>query len=230
MQLLLIEDDVAVAKSIALILCVKGFAVTHTTFGGEGFELAQQNDYDIVLLDLGLPDMHGHDVLGKLRDAGVSTPLLVLSGDCDLGSKVAALRKGADEFVTKPFHAEELLARIHAVIRRSHRQSPSVICVGRLAVNTDDKTASVDGDRFEVTPKEFAILELLSERKGTAVTKEIFLSHLYCGMDEPEFKIIDVFICKLRRKLREASGENYIHTVWGSGYMLCEPETLDLAA
>ncbi|RYE56263.1 MAG: response regulator transcription factor, partial [Hyphomicrobiales bacterium] len=132
---------------------------------------------------------------------------------------------GADDYVTKPFHREELVARIHAVVRRSKGHSQSVIRTGKLAVNLDAKTVEVDGARVHLTGKEYAMLELLSLRKGTTLTKEMFLNHLYGGMDEPELKIIDVFICKLRKKLSMATeGENYIETVWGRGYVLREPE------
>jgi two-component system cell cycle response regulator CtrA len=127
--------------------------------------------------------------------------------------------------VTKPFHREELVARIHAVVRRSKGHSQSVIRTGKLAVNLDAKTVEVDGARVHLTGKEYAMLELLSLRKGTTLTKEMFLNHLYGGMDEPELKIIDVFICKLRKKLSMATeGENYIETVWGRGYVLRDAE------
>jgi two-component system cell cycle response regulator CtrA len=117
------------------------------------------------------------------------------------------------------------VARIHAVVRRSKGHSQSVIRTGKLAVNLDAKTVEVNGARVHLTGKEYAMLELLSLRKGTTLTKEMFLNHLYGGMDEPELKIIDVFICKLRKKLSMATeGENYIETVWGRGYVLREPE------
>jgi two-component system cell cycle response regulator CtrA len=142
-----------------------------------------------------------------------------------MDSKVRALGFGADDYVTKPFHRDELVARIHAVVRRSKGHSQSVIRTGKLAVNLDAKTVEVDGARVHLTGKEYAMLELLSLRKGTTLTKEMFLNHLYGGMDEPELKIIDVFICKLRKKLSLAcSGDNYIETVWGRGYVLRDPK------
>jgi two-component system cell cycle response regulator CtrA len=132
---------------------------------------------------------------------------------------------GADDYLTKPFHREELVARIHAIIRRSKGHAQSIIKTGRIAVNLDAKTVDVSGNTVHLTGKEYQMLELLSLRKGTTLTKEMFLNHLYGGMDEPELKIIDVFICKLRKKLAEAtSGENYIETVWGRGYVLRDPE------
>ncbi|MCH8685895.1 response regulator transcription factor CtrA [Pedomonas mirosovicensis] len=225
MRVLLIEDDASTAKSVELMLNAEGFNVYTTDLGEEGLDLGKLYDYDIILLDLHLPDMHGYDVLKKLRMAKVSTPILILSGLSEPDTKVKGLGFGADDYVTKPFHKEELIARIHAVVRRSKGHSQSVIRTGKLAVNLDTKTVEVNGQRVHLTGKEYAMLELLSLRKGTTLTKEMFLNHLYGGMDEPELKIIDVFICKLRKKLAAAcEGENYIETVWGRGYVLRDPD------
>jgi len=225
MRVLLIEDEPTTAKSIELMLGSEGFNVYTTDLGEEGLDLGKLYDYDIICLDLNLPDMHGYDVLKKLRTAKVSTPVLILSGIGEMDSKVRALGFGADDYVTKPFHRDELVARIHAIVRRSKGHSQSVIRTGKLAVNLDAKTVEVDGSRVHLTGKEYAMLELLSLRKGTTLTKEMFLNHLYGGMDEPELKIIDVFICKLRKKLSLAcGGANYIETVWGRGYVLRDAE------
>lgn len=225
MRVLLIEDDASTSRSIELMLNSEGFNVYSTDLGEEGLDLGKLYDYDIILLDLNLPDMHGYDVLKKLRVAKVATPILILSGMSELESKVRGLGFGADDYLTKPFHKEELVARIHAIIRRSKGHSESVIRTGKLAVNLDTKTVEVDGQRVHLTGKEYAMLELLSLRKGTTLTKEMFLNHLYGGMDEPELKIIDVFICKLRKKLASATGgDGYIETVWGRGYVLHEIE------
>jgi len=231
MRVLLIEDEATIAKSIELMLGTEGFNVYTTDLGEEGLDLGKLYDYDIILLDLNLPDMHGYDVLKKLRTAKVSTPVLILSGIGEMDSKVRALGFGADDYVTKPFHRDELVARIHAIVRRSKGHSQSVIRTGKLAVNLDAKMVEVDGVRVHVTGKEYDMLELMSLRKGMTITKEMFLNHLYSGMDEPEIKIVDVFICKLRKKLRYTlGGDNYIQTIWGRGYALQEPEELALAA
>jgi len=225
MRILLIEDDASTAKSLELMLSSEQFNVYTTDLGEEGLDLGKLYDYDIIVLDLNLPDMHGYEVLKKLRVSKVGTPILVLSGLSDIEDKVRALGFGADDYLTKPFYKEELIARIHAVVRRSKGHSQSIIRTGRLAVNLDTKTVEVDGQRVHLTGKEYAMLELLSLRKGTTLTKEMFLNHLYGGIDEPELKIIDVFICKLRKKLAAATnGENYIETVWGRGYVLRDPE------
>ncbi|MBD8680125.1 response regulator transcription factor CtrA [Sphingomonas sp. CFBP 13720] len=224
MRVLLIEDEPNTARAIELMLGTEGFNVYTTDLGEEGVDLGKLYDYDIILLDLNLPDMHGYDVLKKLRVGRITTPVMILSGDNHMDSKVRSFGSGADDYVTKPFHREELVARIQAVVRRSKGHSQSVVRTGRLAVNLDAKTVEVDGARLHLTGKEYAMIELLTLRKGTTLTKEMFLNHLYGGMDEPEIKIIDVFICKLRKKLTLAcDGENYIETVWGRGYMLSEP-------
>ena len=224
MRVLLIEDDGATAQSIELMLKSDGFNVYTTDLGEEGIDLGKLYDYDIILLDLNLPDMTGFDVLKSLRVSKVNTPILILTGLGDTENKVRGLGFGADDYMTKPFHKDELVARIHAIVRRSKGHSQSVITTGALTVNLDAKTVEVDGQRVHLTGKEYQMLELLSLRKGTTLTKEMFLNHLYGGMDEPELKIIDVFICKLRKKLSHAcGGENYIETVWGRGYVLRDP-------
>lgn len=224
MRVLLIEDDPSTSKSIELMLSAEGFNIYSTDLGEEGIDLGKLYDYDIILLDLNLPDMHGYDVLKKLRLSKVTTPILILSGMVELENKVKGLGFGADDYLTKPFYKEELVARIQAIIRRSKGHAESIIRTGKLSVNLDKKTVEIDGQRVHLTGKEYAMLELLSLRKTTTLTKEMFLNHLYGGMDEPELKIIDVFICKLRKKLASISGENYIETVWGRGYVLRDPE------
>ena len=226
MRILLVEDDPTTSKSIELMLSHANLNVYTTDMGEEGIDLAKLYDYDLILLDLNLPDMNGHEVLRQLRVARIETPILILTGEDDTQSKIKGFGFGADDYMTKPFHRDELVARIHAIIRRSKGHSQSVIRTGKVSVNLDAKTVDVGGRPVHLTGKEYQMLELLSLRKGTTLTKEMFLNHLYGGMDEPELKIIDVFICKLRKKLSEATGDdNYIETVWGRGYVLRDPET-----
>jgi two-component system cell cycle response regulator CtrA len=192
--------------------------------GEDGLEIGKLYDYDIIVLDLMLPDIDGYEVLRRLRQARIKTPILILSGLSELDAKVKGLGVGADDYMTKPFHKRELIARIQAIVRRSKGHSDSVVRTGRLVVNLDTRTVEVNGQPLHLTGKEYGILELLSLRKGMTLTKEMFLNHLYGGMDEPELKIIDVFVCKLRKKLTVATGgENYIETVWGRGYVLRDP-------
>jgi two-component system, cell cycle response regulator CtrA len=228
MRVLLIEDDSATAQSIELMLKVENFNVYTTDLGGEGIDLGKLYEYDIILLDLNLPDMSGYEVLRALRLAKVKTPILILSGLDGIASKVKGLGFGADDYLTKPFHKDEVVARIHAIVRRSKGHAQSVMTVGDLVVNLDQKTVEISGARLHLTGKEYQMLELLALRKGTTITKEALLSQLYGGMDEPGMKIIDVFICKLRKKLTSASnGRDYIETVWGRGYVLREPSEMD---
>ena len=224
MRVLLIEDDPTTSRSVELMLTHASLNVYATDLGEEGVDLAKLYDYDLILLDLDLPDMDGYEVLRQLRMARVETPILILTGSDDTANKVKGFGFGADDYLTKPFHREELVARIHAIIRRSKGHAQSVMQTGKVAVNLDAKTVEADGRAVHLTGKEYQMLELLSLRKGTTLTKEMFLNHLYGGMDEPELKIIDVFICKLRKKLAEATeGDNYIETVWGRGYVLRDP-------
>jgi len=221
MRVLLIEDDQSTAQSIEQALRSEGSICDRTDLGEDGLEIGKLYDYDIVILDLMLPDMDGLDVLRRLRASQITTPILILSGLNDTEDKVRGLGLGADDYLTKPFNRTELMARINAIVRRSRGHSNSVIQTGRLTVNLQSHTAQIDGEALHLTGKEYAILELLSLRKGVTLTKEMFLNHLYGGIDEPELKIIDVFVCKLRKKLADASGGvNFIETVWGRGYVL----------
>ncbi len=230
MRVLLVEDDPAMAQSVELMLKSASMVVDTTDLGEDGLEIGKLYDYDIIVLDLMLPDMDGLEVLRRLRDARVETPVLILSGQTEAETKVKGLGSGADDYLTKPFDKAELMARIQAIVRRSQGHSQSIIRTGKLAVNLDASTVEVDGHPIHLTGKEYGILELLSLRKGTTLTKEMFLNHLYGGMDEPELKIIDVFICKLRKKLADATGgDNYIETVWGRGYVLRDPDEVPQA-
>ena len=225
MRALVIEDDPVSAKLIESALKGENIVFEAAGCGEDGIELAKLYDFDIIVLDLRLPDIDGYEVVRRLRTARVETPVLILSGRTDTTDKVRGLVGGADDYLTKPFNKAELVARIQAIVRRSKGHAGSVIRTGRLVVNMEARQVEVDGRRLHVTGKEYSILELLSLRKGTTMTKEMFLDHLYGGIDEPELKIIDVFICKLRKKIQQATGgDHYIETVWGRGYMLKDPE------
>src|SRR5215204_6119904 len=230
MRLLVIEDDPTVAESIELMVRSEGMEAQTTDLGQDGLDLGSVFLYDIILLDLNLPDMSGYDVLRSLRFGKVKTPVLILSGYAGIEDKVRALGVGADDYVTKPFHKDELIARIHAIVRRSMGHAEATVKCGDLTVRPEAKQAEVAGKTVPLTGKEYGMLELLALRQGHTITKEMFLNQLYGGMDEPDQKIIDVFICKLRKKLAKASGgKNYIETVWGWGYALREPEQARLA-
>ncbi len=223
MRVLLVEDDLTSARGLALMLRSGGAVVDHADTGEEALELVRHYDYDIMVLDLMLPDMEGYDVVRRMRSARIEVPVLILSGLTRPQAKVKGLALGADDFLTKPFDKAELVARMQAVVRRSKGFSQPALSVGGLLLNLDSREVTVDGAPVHLTGKEYAILELLVLRKGMVLTKEAFLNHLYGGMDEPEMKIIDVFICKLRKKLAQAGADNLIGTVWGRGYMIREP-------
>ena len=224
MRILLVEDDAITAQSIEMMLKFEGYVCDTTDLGEDGLDLGKIYDYDIIILDLMLPDMEGYDVIRRMRATGVTTPILILSGLDGLDDKIKGLGFGADDYLTKPFDKRELIARIQAIVRRSKGHCESLIKTGCLTVNLDARTAEVNNRPLHLTGKEYSILELLSLRKGTTLTKEMFLNHLYGGIDEPELKIIDVFVCKLRKKLKNATGnESYIETVWGRGYVLRDP-------
>lgn len=225
MRVLLVEDDSSTAKAIELMLKSEGYIIDATDLGEDGIDLGKIYEYDIIILDLMLPDMDGYEVLKALRDAKIETPVLILSGLSELDNKIKGLGFGADDYLTKPFDKRELIARIQAIVRRSQGHSQSIIETGAVKVNLDSRTVEVGGKPLHLTGKEYSIIELLSLRKGSTLTKEMFLNHLYGGMDEPEVKIIDVFICKLRKKIADMTdGANYIETVWGRGYVLREPD------
>src|SRR3954465_14927191 len=225
MRILLIEDEPTLAQSIELMLRSESFEGVTAALGEDGLSLARSQQHEIILLDLNLPDMSGYEVLRSLRAARVTTPVLILSGLDGVSSKVKGLGFGADDYLTKPFHKDELVARIHAIVRRSAEQAEAVVHCGDLVLRLGRKRAEIAGKPVNLTGKEYAMLELMATRPGSTFTKEMFLNAIYGGMDEPEMKIIDVFICKLRKKLAEASGgKDYVQTLWGRGYALRSPE------
>ncbi len=226
MRVFLVEDDQTQADSLRLVLQSEGFDVEQAASGEKAVEMARLYDFTLVILDLLLPDMDGHDVLRRLRDARIATPVIILSGLTELDHKVRGLGSGADDYLTKPLAKDELIASIHAIVRRSQGHTASTIDIGRFTIRIDDHVAEVDGEQVKLTGKEFGILELLALRRGQMVSKDQFLNHLYGGMDEPDIKIIDVFVCKLRQKIaRRTGGLHYIVTEWGRGYSLRDEES-----
>ncbi len=230
MRVLLVEDDRTASRAIAMVLRTGGTVVDQADIGEEALELVRRYDYDFVVLDLMLPDMEGYEVVRRMRASRIEVPVMILSGLTRAQAKVRALGAGADDFLCKPFDSTELLARMQAIVRRSKGFSQSTLRVGPLSLNLESHEVFVSGAQVNLTGKEYAILELLVMRKGMVLTKEMFLNHLYGGMDEPEMKIIDVFICKLRKKLAQAGAEHVIGTVWGRGYMIREPHAAPVYA
>ncbi|WP_424814247.1 response regulator transcription factor [Roseococcus sp. YIM B11640] len=220
MRILLVEDDRTAARGVVFYLQQSRMVVDIADCGAEALELAKLYDYDAVVMDLNLPDMEGFEVITRLRAARIEAPVLMLSAISRTQAKVRALSVGADDYVAKPFEAEELTARLQAMVRRSKGFSQPRIQLGALSLDLGAKEVAVQGRAVHLTGKEYAILELLLMRRGSVLSKENFLDHLYGGMDEPDSKIIDVFVCKLRKKLQQAGAENVIGTVWGRGYII----------
>lgn len=221
MRILLIEDDTAVADAIGLMLRAEDICVDVSDSGEDGIEFARHFDYDVIMLDLGLPDISGFEVLRLLRKANIETPLLVLSGAGTIESKVKALNAGADDYMTKPFNRDELIARLRMLVRRSRGFSASVINIGPLTLNLAARIVEIDGRRVRLSDKEYQILELLCLRRGVTVNKETLINHLYVDGEGPESYTIGLFMYRLRKKLAEASaGRDYIETVRQQGYLL----------
>ncbi len=224
MRILLIEDDSATAQSICLMLRSEGLIVHDRQKGSEGLHLAREGAYDMILLDLNLPDMSGYDLIKILRKERVGTPIIIISGLAGIQDQVKGLGIGADAYITKPFHKDLLVANMYAVIRRVRGHTRSVIEVGGLELNINEKSFKVDGSGLNLTSKEYALLELLTLRAGAVVTKTAILTHLYPEGRYPEEKIIDVFVSKVRKKIsRLSGGVEYIGTIWGKGYTLRDP-------
>ena len=227
MHILIVEDDPVVADVLGMTLEEAG----HFQSAAHNIETAlaelKHNTIDAVLLDINLPDGDGTRLARLIRKNYMPVPILVVSGNAETDDKIAALGAGADGYLTKPFDRFELLANLDAIIRRTQGHSSATVSAGNLEVDLNRHLALVAGEALPLTGKEFRIVELLALRKGSVLSKTAFLSHLYGGTAEPEPKIIDVFICKLRRKLESAGARGVsIETVWGQGYTLRETEAV----
>ncbi len=219
MRVLLVDDEGA-SRGLAAALSPIGTIVDIVPSGSEALELLRHYDYDIVVANLLLPDMDGCEAVKRMRSSKIDTPVLMLSSVNRAQASVRALAIGADDVMSKPVEPTEFVARVQAIVRRSKGFSKSSLVIGNVELDLHSQEVSVDGSRVYLTGKEQAILELLMLRKGMVLTKDAFLNHLYGGMDDPEIKIIDVFICKLRKKLARAGADNLIGTVWGRGYTI----------
>ncbi|WFE76290.1 response regulator transcription factor [Roseinatronobacter sp. S2] len=223
MKVLIVEDDGLMAQTIAALLGQRKFNATIVSDGRSALEMMELYPFDAVLLDLRLKRESGLDVLREARRKGISYPILILSGDMEISTKVEALGAGADDYITKPFKIDELSARILAVVRRANGHINTKVTIGDLVIDLDARIVTAHGNMLTLTSKEYDILETLALRKGRTLSKDMLMSQLYGGVDEPSIKIIDVFICKLRKKLSDAlDGNCPIQTVWGRGYMIKE--------
>ena len=195
----------------------------HAESGREALEFLRLYEYDLVLMDLQLSDMPGHEVVRMMRAAGFTVPVMMLSDTATAQAKVKSLDQGADDFVVTPCDTDELFARVRAVVRRSQGHAKSLLRLGPVELSLDRREVRVHGQQLHLSRREFAVLELLFLKQGVILNKVAFLNHLYCGMEEPEMKTIDVIICRLRKKLAVAGVPTLIDTVWGCGYILRDP-------
>lgn len=225
MRILLIEDDRATVDAFKYRSGEHSFKFHTYGTGEDGISAAKSFEYDVIVCELALPDMEGQRVVSQLRNAKVEAPIVVTSALCSSPEEQLKLYGlGVDDILLKPFNLKVAMAKLDVLVRRSRGITQQFVEIDDLIINLSQKVAEISGVRVHLTGKEFSMLEFLALRKGSAITKEMFLNHLYGGMDEPEIKIVDVFICKLRKKLADASGgKNYIETVWGRGYVLRNP-------
>jgi len=222
LRVLLIEAEALAARQMMHVLKARRAIVEHAESGEDGLDLARHYDYDLVLLDHALPDLDGTEVVRRMRAAGINTPAVVMTTQSQADIYVRAFQAGADDVIRKPFDPAELQARLQAILRRSRGYSQPTLVLGSLQLNLDSREVFVGGTSVRLTVKEYAILELLVLRKGMVLTKDMFLDHLYGGTGEPDSKIIDLLVCRVRRKLADAGAPDAISTVWGRGHMMRE--------
>jgi two-component system cell cycle response regulator CtrA len=221
MRALLIESDHAATRSIEAMLGREGIYMNGADTGEDGIDQCRHYDYDIVILNLRFPNMNGLDVIRALRKAQIRIPILVLSATTAIESRVNALDAGADDYLTMPFHESELVARIRALVRRSCGHSDPAITTGKLTVDLASRTAAVNGITLMLTNKEYQILELLALRRGTTLNAEKLINHIYADGEGPESPTVELFICRLRKKLADATGgDRCIETIKRRGYLL----------
>ena len=216
MRVLLIEDDHATAQSIELMLKSEGFNVYTTDLGEEGIDLGKIYDYDLILLDLNLPDMSGLEVLRQLRNGKVNTPVMILSGSHEIETKVKTFGGGADDYLTKPFHTEELLARLRALLRRSAGHAAATLTCGGLRLDPRAARATVNGEPLRLTSLEYRLLHYLMMHQGRVISRTELVEHLYDQDFDRDSNTIEVFVGRLRKKI----GADRIETVRGLGYRL----------
>ena len=220
MKLLVVEDDRTVGQYVKRGLAEAGYQVDLVGDGAEGLQLASDGHYDVLVLDLRLPSMEGREVLRTLRDRGNPVPVLVLTAQDAVDFKVQALRMGADDYVTKPFALEELLARVEALSRRPKAIAPPVLRVADLALDTGSREVVRAGRSIELTPKEYAVLEYLMRHQGRVMPRTLITEYAWDYHFDPGTNIVDVVITRLRKKIDQGREPKLIHTVRGVGYVV----------
>ena len=220
MRVLVVEDYPPLRESVAKGLSEAGFAVDAAAEGREGLWLAESNDYDVIVLDLMLPLVDGLTILGKVRDKGTRTSVLILTARDQLEDRVDGLNRGADDYLIKPFAFDELLARVKTLVRRKYNVQDPVIRVADLEINTSARTVRRSGRIIELTAREYSLLEYLAVRVGEVVTRTDIWEDVYDFKSESGSNVVDVYIGYLRRKLESDQTPLLIHTRRGQGYTL----------
>ncbi len=224
MRILLVEDDRSLQRTLVRLLKTQNFAVDATASGKEATFLAKTNDYDIVVLDIMLPDIDGYEVCRRLREGGIKTPIMMLTALDEVDSRIKGLDIGADDYLPKPFHAGELLARVRALARRLSDDKTSVLKVGDLELDTAARKAFRGGRDLRLSAKEFGLLEYLMLNRKRIVTRSEISEHVWDLNFDPKSNVIDAFIKLLRRKVDMGSSQKIIKTVRGIGYTISEEE------
>ncbi len=222
MRILFIEDSKRLQISVGTGLRKEGFVVDIAGDGEEGLYLAENNDYDVIILDLMLPGIDGLSILKRLRQQGNDVHILILTARSSIEERVEGLQLGADDYLTKPFSYDELLARIHALIRRKYRTKNPVIRIGTLEIDTETKTVLRNNQVISLTPREYRLIEYLARRKGQVVTRSEIEEHIYDERVSPMSNVVDSAICNLRKKININGQPDIIHTRRGLGYILSE--------
>jgi two-component system copper resistance phosphate regulon response regulator CusR len=219
-RVLVVEDDRTVGQFVQRGLEEQGMQVELVGDGREGLERATAGEFDLIVLDLRLPSLSGVEVLRTVRDRGITTPVLVLTAQDAVESKVQALRSGADDYVTKPFAFEELLARVEAVARRPKAIAPPTLKVADLEIETGSREIRRAGRLLDVTPKEYAVLEYLARNRGRVMSRTLITEYAWGYHFDPGTNVVDVVINRLRKKVDQAFSRKLIHTVRGVGYVM----------
>lgn len=225
MRILLVEDDKSTANFIAKGLQRAGFAVDHAASGEDGLHLALTESYDAAIVDIMLPEKDGLSLIEELRRQKINTPVIFLSAKRSVDDRIRGLQTGGDDYLTKPFAFSELLARLRALIRRaSGTAEPTHLRAGPLSMDLLRREVLWGEKKLDLQPREFALLEYLLRHAGEVVSKTMLLEHIWGYEFEPQTNVVDVLVCRLRKKIETQSGENLIHTIRGVGYVLKESE------
>lgn len=219
MRILLVEDDAHIASSVSKILRAESYAVDHAADGVAGEELALISDYDLIILDIMLPRQDGWQVCSRLRQAEIKVPILMLTALGDVSDKINGLDRGADDYLVKPFHTGELLARIRSLIRRKSEVRTSVLEQHGLRLDITTHKASREGKEISLTAKEFALLELFMMNAGVILSRQVISEHLWDMNFDPRSNVVESFVKYLRQKIDRGFSTPLIHTIRGAGYM-----------